>query len=400
MTDFVENLPKRDHVLVSDSSDEEDVEDPILRSRNPPKRVHVLDSSDDDDTEAPFFLRGVANRDRTAAPPPNGDAVIFDMPEVIVLNMLSNLNFLEIIRLRTTMKKARTFIDDHLPLIYAELRRQDPSLPPGNFLPRGARDRENRNFEWFQDQFRVFISAEVKLYENHEDWSVFNKKIESSTGFFEEPRLIDAIKAKLHEEYPDSFFERDGQFYHSVVNIVLDTDAYDLKEARKPVFFPSWIRNITFLSRSYNTISLDNDEEAQVAELEPVADEFVRAVRQFMSASSATPRAIKIKVAMAHYGSCLKWRGFDAIAEKDMTVREYRAHVQDLIAAGNRQWKEFLPVFDSSFQDAVKKHGEKVNEDTQIGEISRLNRDKDFYRYHGGAPYWVGASIVRDVRLA
>lgn len=362
--------------------------------KNPPKRVHVSDSLDDDGIEVLFWL---ANRDRTAAPPQNGDAVIFDMPEVIVLNILSNLNFLEIIRLRTTMDRARMFIDDHLPLIYAELRRQDPSLAPGNFLPRGAPDREYRNFEWFQDQFQVFISASLNLYENREDWSVFDKQFESSTAFFEEPRLIDAIEAKLHEEYPDSFFERDGQFYHSVVNIVLDTDAYDLQEARKPVFFPGWIRNITFLSRSYNTISLDNDEEAQVAELEPVADEFARAVRQFMSAASTFPRVIKIMVAMAHYGSCLKWRGFSAIAEKDMTVRQYRAHVQQLIAEGNRQWKEFLPVFDSSFQDSVKKHGGKVNEDTQIGEISRLNRDEDFYSLHAGPPYWVGASIVREL---
>lgn len=364
------------------------------------------ESSDDENIFAPYGGLA-AYRDRTAAPLQSG---IFDMPEVIVLNIVSNLDFLEILRLRGTSTKARAFIDDHLPQIYAEKRRKDPSLPEVEFLPRGAPDRDRRNLELFQDQldrnrdvFHKTVSVHMSRKQgDYEVWMVEDEwDYDGMDYWYEQGNLVNAITRKLREDHPAQFFVRDGLPYSSNVNLTVNMDLRDLEQAN-PVVFPRTYRNITFLVGEWENHFIDFDvtEEQQVDELKPLADKVEKAVRRLLRDQGREGRQIQIRVAVASYGQLLNMKGWDAIAESDMTVREYRAEMQRRIAAANghqrQQWERFVPYFDQEFNHMAADH-EKVDENTTISKLARLDRHN--FEYNGGSPNWGGASIVRKIRL-
>ena len=367
------------------------------------------ESSDDEDIFAPYGGLA-AYRDRTAAPLQSG---IFDMPEVIVLNIVSNLDFLEILRLRGTSTKARAFIDDHLPQIYAEKRRKDPSLPEVEFLPRGAPDRDRRNLELFQDQldrnrdvFKKTVSVHMfRKLGDYEEWGVEAEMDYDGMGYWYEPgNLVNAVTRKLREDHPAQFFVRDGIQYSPIVNLTVNTDLRSLEQAN-PVVFPKTIRNITFLVGEWENHFIDFDvtEEKQVDELKPLADKVEKAVRRLLRDQEREGRQIQIKVAVASYRQLLMMKGWDAIAESDMTVREYRAEMQRRIAATSghqrRQWERLMPNFDRSFRSMVENHGPRLilNEYSTIYQLAYADRHD--FEYEGGSPNWAGASIVRKIRL-
>ena len=352
-----------------------------------------------------------AYRDRTAAP-----SGIFVLPEVMILNILSNLEFLELIRLRGTTTRARAFIDAHLPQIYAEKRRQDSSLPEVEFLPRGAPDRDRRNLEMFQDQFDrnaknfdFSITAHIARWTNPETWEIEDEMdYDGMDSIYYTGNLYNAVLVKLRKKHSGSFFERDGNEYHSLgnINITVDTNLNSLENAT-PVAFPDWIRNIEFVVGEWerHLISFDVTEEEQAQELAPIADKVEQAVKRLLRDQKRQNHQIQIKVAIASYGTLLMMKGWNAIAESHMTVREYRAKLQRQIAATNghqrRQWERFLPNFDRMFANMVETHEGRLilNEDSTIYQLAYADRHD--FEYLGGSPlYWHGASIVRKVRLA
>ena len=346
-----------------------------------------------------------AYRDRTVQLDSN---FIFDMPDVMILNILSNLDFLEILRMRQTSRKGRDFIDDHLTQIYADKRRQDASLPRVEFLPLGAPERERRNLEIFQDQFdrnrdvfESYVTAEIERVGEHEEWMVEAEMDYDGMGYYySEGNLVDAVILKLRHAYPESFFERDGLNYSPIVNLTVETTLTSLERA-KPCVFPDWIRNITFLvGNSDKLISFDKNEEQQAAELKPIADKLEQAVRRLLRMQKRQGRQIQIKVAIADYVWLFKTNGFRAIAERNMTVRDYRAEIERRIAAGGaEQWQDFLPEFNSYLEDFY--HDEEVTDDTKISTLARIDIHGSYYGDDGMAPSpsWGGASVVRKVRL-
>ena len=359
--------------------------------------------SDDEDIFAGFG--GLAEyRTRFAVPHSRYSNFIFDMPDVLILIVLSKLDFLAILRMRQTGRKGRAFIDESLARIYAVFRRQDPSLPPVGFLPLGAPDRDRRNLELFQDQFDpnrdCFTTEVVVTIEQtgcYEDWSVEAEMDTDGMGCYHVPgTLVTAVILKIGEEYHLNR-SRDGIYHGPIFNLTVETDLRSLEEARSCIF-PDWIRNITFVVGDYERrISFDVTEDDQVAELAPIADKVERAVRRLLRYQTRRGRQVVIKVAIAGYESLLRLNGFSAIAEKKMTVKKYRAKVERRVAAGGSdQWRGLLREFDSRFRDMVEHHGSpQINEDTKIWRIARLDDDPMGY-----GPSWGGASIVRKVRLA